>query len=117
LKITDGEGLKRFTIFRSEQVDDAQKKLHVIAFMNQRLMFQATANLVAKTSASGTFPTKDLPSGILQVTIFDNNYKPVAERITFINNHDYEFDGDAFFAQKSFAHRGMNAIEISTTDT
>jgi len=117
LKIVEGEGTKRFMIFRSGEVDDALKNLHIIAYMNQRLLFQANANLTAKTAASGNFPTKDLPSGILQITVFDAHYKPVAERITFVNNHDYEFDGDAFLAEKNFAHRGLNVVEISTSDT
>jgi hypothetical protein len=117
LRIVEGEGIKRFTLFRTEQADDALKNLHIIAYMNQRLLFQANANLATKTVASGVFPTKELPSGILQVTVFDAAYKPIAERITFVNNHDYEIDGDAFIAQKNFARRGLNAIEISTTDS
>ena len=117
LKLVDAEGGKRFTIYRTAGADETLKTLHIIGYMNQRLLFQAETNLSTKISATGVFPTKNLPSGILQVTVFDKAYKPVAERISFVNNHEYEIDADAFLAQKNFAHRGLNTIEISMTDS
>lgn len=117
LKITDEAGNKRFIIQRTEQVADAAKRLHILGYMNQQMVYMANINLSAKTSATGIFPAKDLPSGILQITVFDSNYKPLAERITFVNNHDYEFDADVFLSQKSMAKRGLNKVEIVMTDT
>ena len=117
LKMTDEEGGKRFTVFRTAGVDDLQKKLHVVAYMSQRIVYLATVNLASKTTASGLFPTKDIPSGILQITVFDSSYKPVAERVTFVNNHDYEFDADVFLATKNAAARSLNQIEIVVSDT
>ncbi|HZH36973.1 MAG TPA: hypothetical protein VEX65_06850, partial [Flavisolibacter sp.] len=106
LKIAGADNGKRFIIHRTPEAGDALKQLHVIAFMNQQLMFKADIDLRAKTTASGTFPTGEIPSGILQVTVFDKNYKPLSERVSFVNNRDYEFDGDVFVAQKDFARRG-----------
>lgn len=117
LTITDAEGGKRFTVRRTEQLAESMKRLFVIGYMNQRLIFQATVNLSGKLTASGIFPTKDLPSGILQVTVFDSAYKPVAERIAFVNNHDYEFDADVFIGQKNMLRRGLNQVEVSMSDT
>jgi len=116
LKITDEETGKRFTVYRSEQAPDELKRLNVIGYMNQLVVFKASINLSNKVSATGIFPTMNLPSGILQITVFDSIYKPVAERITFVNNHDYEFDGDVFATQKSLARRGMNQVEIVISD-
>ncbi|HET7897024.1 MAG TPA: hypothetical protein VFL47_05130, partial [Flavisolibacter sp.] len=117
LKITSSDKGKRFILNRSAQAQENLKQLHVIAYMNQRLVFKAEVDLTNKESASGIFPTQDLLSGILQITVFDNRYKPVAERICFVNNHDYEFDGDVFLSQKSFTKRGLNRVEIIMTDT
>jgi hypothetical protein len=100
LKITADENKRRFTIYRTQDVPDAQKQLHIIGYMNQHLVFEAKADLISRVTATGVFPTKDLPTGILKITLFDSNYRPLAERITFVNNHDYEFDGDVYFAQK-----------------
>lgn len=117
LKITEEDGNKRFTIHRTQTVAEQLKHLHVIGYMNQHLVFQANVNLSDKVSASGIFPAKNLPSGILQITVFDSSNKPVAERITFVNNHDFEFDADVFMAQKNTAHRGVNVVEITVSDT
>lgn len=117
LKITEEEGGKRFTILRSEGTTDALKKLHVVGYMNQHLVYMASINLSARTNSTGLFPSKDLPSGILQITVFDSSYQPVAERISFVNNHDYEFDADVFISQKSNAPRGLNQVEVTMNDT
>jgi hypothetical protein len=117
LTIADVEGSKRFTVHRTEQVAESNKRLFVIGYMNQRLVFQANVNLAGRRSASGIFPTKEVPSGILQITVFDSTYKPVAERITFVNNHDYEFDADVFIGQKNMTRRGLNQVEVSMSDS
>jgi hypothetical protein len=116
LKITDEENGKRFAVYRSGQVPDVAKRLYIIGYMNQQVIFKASLNLSNKISASGLFPTANLPSGILQITLFDSLYTPVAERITFVNNHDYEFDGDVFLTQKNLAPRGLNQVEIVLSD-
>ncbi len=118
LQVTDeADGNKRFTLRRSADAPDNLKQLYLVGIMNQHEVFEARINLSAKTLATGVLPVKAAPSGILQITLFDAANKPVAERITFVNNHDYEFDGDAFLAQKSTAKRGQNTLEISTSDT
>jgi hypothetical protein len=55
LKIAGADNGKRFIIHRTPEAGDALKQLHVIAFMNQQLMFKADIDLRAKTTASGTF--------------------------------------------------------------
>jgi hypothetical protein len=117
LNVTDEGANKRFTIYRSGQVTDAEKQLHIIAYNNQGLAFKADINMAAKTSATGIFPTETIPSGILKITVFDANYKPLCERITFVNNHDYEIDGDVYLTQKNFAKRGLNKVEVMISDT
>lgn len=118
LKITEeADGNKRFTLRRSAEAPEAMKQLFLVGSMNQHEVFEARINLSVKTSATGVLPVKNLPSGLLQLTVFDGANKPLAERIGFVNNRDYEFDGDAFLAQKSTAKRGVNTIEISTADT
>jgi hypothetical protein len=41
--------------------------------------------------AWGAIPTESLPGGILIITVFDQEWKPLAGRITFVNNEDYLF--------------------------
>jgi hypothetical protein len=117
LRITEEAGNKRFTIYRTNEAPTEIKRLYLIGYMNQEMAFKATVNLESKLSATGMLPTQDLPSGILQITVFDSNYKPLAERISFVNNRNYEFDGDAYFTQKNFAKRGLNQVEVIMSDT
>ena len=34
-----------------------------------------------------TIPTDEMPAGVAQITIFDENSQPIAERLTFVNKH------------------------------
>jgi len=113
----EADGNKRFVITRSADVPEEMKKLYIAAVMNQELAFEAPVNLEARTAATGIFPTKELRSGILQITIFDAMRKPLAERIVFVNNREFEFDGDVFFSLKNFKPRGLNQVEIIMSDT
>ncbi|HEV7331456.1 MAG TPA: hypothetical protein VGN63_10500 [Flavisolibacter sp.] len=117
LKIQNQGTNKRFFIHRSANIGEAAHQVHIVAYMNQQLMFKADADMSTKTSITGVFPTQVLPSGILQITVFDQNYKPLAERISFVNNRSFEFDGDAFFSQKNFERRGLNRVEVIISDT
>lgn len=117
LKITDDNGNKRFSLYRSNEVAEELKQVHVVGYINQQMAFESNINLENRLTAAGIFPTGELPSGILQITLFDKNFKPVAERISFVNNRNYELDGDAYFTQKNFTKRGLNQVEILLTDT
>ncbi|GAA4343661.1 hypothetical protein [Flaviaesturariibacter amylovorans] len=117
LAITDHETGKRFTLLRTADVPEAQKELQVVAFMNQEVLFKADINMTSRVTASGVFPTGNLRSGILCITVFDRNRQPLLERISFVNNRDFEFDGDVYLTQKNFNKRGLNKLEISVSDT
>jgi len=117
LQVADNADGKRFVIERSEDAGDDNKYLHIVAYMNQHVAYMANVNLVNKTSTTSIIPTKELPTGILQITLFDKNYKPLAERITFVNNHDYEFDADTWIPGKNTTKRGLNNGEIMLSDT
>jgi len=117
LQVTDQPTGKRFTLTRSAQVPEAQQRLRVVATINQALAFSANIDLSARNSAGGLFPTEQLPSGILCITVFDSNNKPLAERITFVNNNDFEFDGDVYLPLKDHKRRGLNRVEITLSDT
>ncbi|RYY38731.1 MAG: hypothetical protein EOO08_13005 [Chitinophagaceae bacterium] len=117
LRVSDDPGGKRFTVQRTASVDAARQRLHIVATMNRQLLYQAEISLAAKPSATGVFPTDPLISGIMTITVFDSSYKPLAERICFVNKHDYEFDGDVYFTQKNGAARTLNRFEVSVSDT
>lgn len=117
IQVSDAQDGKKFMLQRSENVSEDAKALRIIAYMNQQLVYYAKVNLASNTVTSGMIPTKQLPSGILQITVFDRNFKPQAERVTFVNNHDYEFDADAWIPVFNKSKRGLNTLEVLVSDT
>lgn len=117
VKVSDAEESKRFVLQRSDDAPDNMQSLRIIAYMNQQLVYYAKVNLSANTVTSGMIPTKQLPTGILTITVFDKNLKPLAERISFVNNHDYEFDADAWMPVLNKNKRGLNTMEVMMSDT
>ncbi len=117
LQVTDAPDSKKFILQRSENINEEGKALRIIAYMNQQLVYYAKVNLSSNNVTSGLIPTKQLPSGILQLTVFDKNMKPLAERIAFVNNHDYEFDADAWIPVLNKNKRGLNTLEVQVSDT
>jgi hypothetical protein len=106
-----------FVIKRSADVTDNFKTLNAIAHMNQHEVYKSRINLSVKTSGVGEIPTKDLPTGILQLTLFDANWTPIAERVVFVNNDDYSFDPEVRIVEKNLKPRGKNRVDVYVSDS
>lgn len=65
----------------------------------------------------GLIPVKDLPSGILTITVFDSKMKPLAERISFINNEEYNFSPELDVQHWGLNKRAKNIIDITVPDS
>jgi hypothetical protein len=85
--------------------------------MDGEVMYEAMINLSTKTKASATIPTDQLGTGIIQLTLFDVNWFPVAERICFVNNQNFEFDADAWIPELNTEKRKLNIAEVKISDT
>lgn len=81
-------------------------KLFVVAQMNGYPLYKADFNLAEGESAA-SFVKKDLPPGIMQITIFDSTGLPLAERLVFINNHQL-IEPNIERQKFSSSHRGQN---------
>lgn len=106
-----------FVIKRSAELAENFKQVHVIATINQQVVFNASANLSTKRIVAGEFPIDSLNSGILQITLFDRDWLPIAERIQFVKNMDYEFFPNVQVINKRLSKRGKNTIEVIVPDT
>ena len=114
LRIAVQPKARSFTIQRSEDAPGNLQKLYLIATMQQHLVYGAGVNLSQVPVTGGAIPVSELPSGILQVTLFDSNWVAVAERITFINNDNYAFEPEVGFAQLGTEKRKQNTLVIHT---
>jgi hypothetical protein len=89
----------------------ANQQVIAIAHMNQQIVYKAIVNLKDVAMNGGNIPTGQLPTGILQLTIFDLNQIPLAERVCFINNHNYSSDASLTLSAKSLKKRGRNVLD------
>ncbi len=116
-EIGTSSGKKTFIIRRTEDAPDNLKQLHIVATMHQQLVYMANANLEQTNSIGGAIPTAQLVTGILQITLFSSDWKPLAERICFVNNNEAVFTPEVGFTTLGLGKRGMNTIEISMPDS
>lgn len=106
-----------FSIARSTEDSLSYAHLTIIGHMNQILVYKAYVNLESNFISGGTIPTDQLPSGILQVTVFNKANKPMAERVVFVNNNEYRFSPEITVETKSMTKKGRNSIDIDVPDS
>jgi hypothetical protein len=117
LSINNISGARQFSIERNEVLEDRFQRVTVVAHMNQQVVFRAAAGFTGKTKVTSTLPVKDLPSGILQFTVFDALQQPVAERILFVNNNEYQAKAEVYTDTLNTSKRAKNVYEIEIPDS
>ena len=117
LSIGKGFADRPFIIQRTQEVSEALKKLYLVVQSQGQIVFRANVNLTEKTQVNGKLPASQFPSGISQVTLFDINWQPVAERIVFVNNEEYSMDATMQFDTVNLSKRGKNVFQITVNDT
>ncbi len=106
-----------FYVNRSKEAGENMSAMYVIATMHQHEVYKSKINLSKRTAAIGEIPTTELPSGVLQITLFDANYTPIAERVVFVNNYKFLFTPQVRVTKKGLDKRAMNTIEIEVDDS
>ncbi len=104
-------------IKRTEDVDTEFKTFYLLAHMNQLLVYRSRVNLTNSTGALADIPTKILPTGVLQITLFNALWQPISERVIFVNNQQYQFAPSIESLVKGTQRRNKNVIEINVPDT
>ncbi len=118
LGLSDENGKKRFTIQRSEDGPENLKQLHIVATMQQLPVYMATISLQNTSSTIGTIPIEGLSAGGLVVTLFNADWQPVAERITFVDNIALtSFTSKIDFKKKDLGKRELNEILVDIQDS
>jgi hypothetical protein len=109
-------GTKRiFVIHASPSYNDVNG-LHIIGTLYGGEVFNISRQL-KDGQVEGIIPTETLPSGILTITVFDSEWRPLAERITYVNNEEYSFTPEMTVQHWGLNKRARNEIEISVPDS
>jgi hypothetical protein len=117
IKISPSGNKKLFLISRTADVPPEWKNVNVVALLGQERVYKAKANLETVTVTSGAIPVGDFPSGIMRITLFSNQWEPIAERIIMVNNDNYRFDAELNAPEVNTNFRGKNSLEINVDDT
>lgn len=91
--------------------------LHVFMYMYQKVFYKTNLSVSASEPFTGMVPINTLPSGTMQLTVFDANWQPVGERVAFINNNNFTIDAAVNAKEINTQKRGKNLVEILVTDT
>ena len=112
LRIDNNNNKITYTLTRPENADDAFKSFIVVAQMHQQTMYSAKINMRKKIQITAPIITDSLPDGVVQITVFNDQQLPVAERIAFVNNNNYSFTTDLHAVEKNLTKHGKSVLQV-----
>ncbi|MEO8768819.1 MAG: hypothetical protein ABI402_02000 [Ferruginibacter sp.] len=89
---------------------------YILGVMENLVAFKVPVPNTTKR-LNGEIPTGQLPTGILQLTVFNKANKPLAERLMFINSGDYLPAGVFINNKVDVKPRGKNSFSFDLQDT
>lgn len=114
LNLTNGTGSKSFTLnYRGNR----QAPAYMVGQMQHQIVFKQPLNPATGNRISGIIQTGNLPSGVLQVTFFNKDGMPLAERLTFVNNKEYILPATFRTDTLNNAPRKKNHFSITLPDS
>lgn len=116
LQVAISTDSRRFLVNYSPETAAQMDTVHLVGTMHQHEVFRI-ARATSQPEIKGLIPTTALPTGILTVTLFDKTWKPIAERITFINNEEYAFKPTMEVQRWGLNKRARNEIKITLPDS
>lgn len=106
-----------FVIVNSETVfNHLHAPAYLIGVMENNMVFKINLPDESKI-VRAKIPIEDLPTGILQLTVFNLADLPLAERLVFIHNNDHKIDGAFTIDTISMNKRGKNVFSHELADT
>ena len=96
--------------------DPAFQVAYMIGQMQHHIVFKQEFK-PGKEEMQGVINTQSLHSGILQITFFNKDNQPLAERVCFVNNKEYIQPATLMTDTLSFLPKGKNRFSIQLKDT
>ncbi|MBY0481785.1 MAG: hypothetical protein K2Q21_10540 [Chitinophagaceae bacterium] len=102
---------------RTSEVPDNYKYLRLLVHQNQHLIYTVEFKGEDRLIQKASLPIDELPTGVLQLSLFTKDWMPIAERIVFVNNRLHEYNAKLSVPLSNLSKRGKNVIEILVSDT
>ena len=106
----------RFSVDAKSTNNEVQSPDYMLGVQENLVAFKVPLNYQGK-KLQGTIPSQQLPTGILQVTIFNKFNQPLAERLVFINSGDFVSNGSLRIDTLNFDSRKKNVFSLSFLDS
>jgi hypothetical protein len=102
---------------RTLDVPQNYKQMKLLVHQNQHLIYTVDFKGEERQVQKAGLPIDELPTGIVQFSLFTKDWIPLAERIVFVNNRLHEFNAKLNVGVSNLNKRGKNVIEVLVTDT
>ncbi len=89
---------------------------YILGHINNKKYYQSKFEFGNQETVSFEIPKNGFPSGVLALTLFDQNKKPWCERVVFINNRE-ELIIRAEISPEKPSKRSEATVDISVTNT
>lgn len=107
---------KLFFLINTEKIaNEIQRPAYLLAVRDNEVLFKTTLN--PDKVIKGQIPTDKIPSGIIQLTIFNSENSPLNERLVFINNKELEITSTLQKSLETLLPRGKNEYSLTIPDT
>jgi hypothetical protein len=116
LKVLRTNGKAFFNIDATTIYKDALVPSYILGVQENTVVFKSSLQAGSKIIA-GEIPLQQLPTGILQITVFNKENKPLAERLIFINSGDYIPKSTFNTPIVGLSNRAKNAYSFNMEDT
>ncbi len=105
-----------FFELKQRQDDPAFQVAYMIGQMQHHVVFRQDFKTF-REEVQGVIHTQHLHSGILQITFFNKDDQPLAERLCFVDNKEYVQQGKLIADTLNFSEKGKNRLSIQLKDT
>jgi hypothetical protein len=102
---------------RSEDFPEANRKFTLYVHKEGQLLFKAGLDMTGRKSLRANIPIAELSTGVLQFTLFDAEWVPIAERVVFVNNRLHEFGAKIIPQLINVSKRAKNVFDVYVSDT
>jgi hypothetical protein len=110
------QGQNFYFELRQGHSDPVFQPAYMVGLMGQEIVFK-TALTGNRKRWQGELKTSQLRSGVLQITIFNKEEMPLAERLCFVNNNEYRRPINMQEDTISFGPKAANHFRLILSDT
>ena len=102
---------------RTLDVPNNFKKMKLLVHQNQHLFYTVAFKGEERVVQKASLPIEEMATGVLQFSLFTDDWLPIAERIVLVNNRLHEYNAQVSIQIANVNKRGKNVLELMVKDT